>query len=187
MKWTSLGSDIWQQPPALAPLNFNPELFHPKAGLSTWTWLWPEPCWPSLKDIGPPSPSFPPWGSEEPLSSRGKDCCGFVGLFMSCWILLRGKGEGENLLPSYFFVTNSKSWFTFVLHLPRVLLLFSFTYLWGPWLAAGQATRLLLVVVSNSLDWAGQTLVLVTSLVLIAVTIVPFCQTAREALQPIHC
>lgn len=180
MKWTSLGSDIWQEPPVLAPLNLNPELFHPKAGLSTWTWLWPEPCC-LLKDPGPPSPSFPHWGSQEPLSPRGKGCC---GLFVSCWILLRGKGEGENLLPSYFFVTNSKSWFTFVLHLPRVLLLFSFTCLWGPWVAAGQATRLLLEVVPNGLGWAGQTLVRVTSSVLIAVTIVPFCKTARGSCSP---
>lgn len=140
---------------SLAPLNLNPELVHPKAGLSTGVWNEPgcalSPAGPLWRTLAHPHLSFPLQGSEEPLSPRGKDWCGFAELFMSCWILLWGKGEGENLFPSYFFVTNSRSWSTFVLHLPRVLLLFSFTCLWGPWLAAGQATTLLLGVVSSSL------------------------------------
>lgn len=162
MKWTSLGSDIWQQPQVLAPLNLNPELFlklafplEPETSLAlTWAGLaLSEGHWHTLTLL--PTPGL---REEHLFPPRGKDWCGFAELFMSCWILLQGKGEGENLLPSYFFVTNSKSWSTFVLHLPRVLLLFSFTCPWGPWLAAGQATSLLLVVVSNSLGWAGQTL-----------------------------
>lgn len=113
MEHTSLGSDISQQPQVLAPLNLTPDLVHPKSWLFLLhvklAWFWTQPSELTLKDIGPHSLSpFLAMAKRRAFAPRGKDWCGFAELCRSCWILLWGKGEGGNLLPSYFLLSIAK-------------------------------------------------------------------------------
>lgn len=141
----SLGSDIPQQPQVLQPLNLTPDLVNPR----NWPFHWSLLLNSTL--LAQSEGYWPTRTFSFPLCGRGESLCRLVGntsvvlLSFACHAEFFYGGRGKS--PSFlFFVINSQSWCTFVLHLPCVPLLFSFTWLWRPWLANSQTISLLLVV-----------------------------------------
>lgn len=190
MKWTSLGSDIWQQPQVLAPLNLNPELFlklafplEPETSLAlTWAGLaLSEGHWHTLTLL--PTPGlreehlFPPVGKTDVV---------LLSFLCPAEFFYRERGKGKiSFLPIFLlpiakvdlplFSTCHVSSYSFPLPVPGDhgwQLAKPPVFCWWLFQTA----------------WAEQDKHLVNGLVLIFETIVPFCKTAREAsfMHPIH-